>query len=79
MDHDLLMNMYMADKIILFSGEPGLNGCAQKPTGMKENINKFLKSVNITVRRDPNNFRPRINKPDSQKDREQKKSGNFIY
>ena len=35
-------------------------------------MNSFLKNLNITFRRDPTNYRPRINKKDSTKDREQK-------
>jgi len=37
----------------------------------------FLKSLQVTFRRDPTNFRPRINKRGSQKGEEQKKSGNY--
>lgn len=42
-------------------------------------MNRFLKHLSITFRRDPNNYRPRINKMDSQKDREQKASGNYFF
>ncbi len=42
-------------------------------------MNKFLKSLDITFRRDPTNFRPRINKLDSVKDSEQKRAGNFFF
>jgi ATP-binding cassette subfamily E protein 1 len=43
-------------------------------------MNKFLKITGITMRRDHENFRPRINKPDSALDSEQKSSGNyFLY
>lgn len=42
-------------------------------------MNSFLKQLNITFRRDPSNFRPRINKMDSVKDKEQKTAGNFFY
>ena len=35
-------------------------------------MNRFLASLEITFRRDPTNFRPRVNKRDSVKDREQK-------
>ena len=35
-------------------------------------MNKFLASLEITFRRDPTNFRPRVNKMNSVKDREQK-------
>jgi len=42
-------------------------------------MNRFLRSLDITFRRDPTNFRPRINKLNSQLDREQKTSGNFFF
>jgi hypothetical protein len=35
-------------------------------------MNRFLASLEITFRRDPTNFRPRVNKMNSIKDREQK-------
>lgn len=35
-------------------------------------MNRFLASLQITFRRDPTNFRPRVNKLNSIKDREQK-------
>jgi len=41
-------------------------------------MNKFLQLMGITFRRDPHNFRPRINKFDSTKDKEQKVSGNYF-
>jgi ATP-binding cassette subfamily E protein 1 len=42
-------------------------------------MNKFLGSLEITFRRDPTNYRPRINKMDSVKDKEQKASGNYFF
>ena len=42
-------------------------------------MNTFLQLLNITFRRDPTNFRPRINKLDSIKDKEQKTSGNYFF
>ena len=41
-------------------------------------MNKFLKQMDITFRRDPTNFRPRINELGSQYDQEQKLSGNYF-
>ena len=41
-------------------------------------MNKFLKLMDITFRRDPTSQRPRINKLESQKDQEQKSSGNYF-
>merc|ERR1740139_1463484 len=45
---------------------------------MVSGMNKFLKLMDITFRRDPDNFRPRINKANSQKDQQQKKAGNYF-
>ena len=42
-------------------------------------MNNFLKQLNITFRRDPTNYRPRINKMESIKDKEQKYSGNYFF
>ena len=41
-------------------------------------MNKFLKLMDITFRRDPDTFRPRINKLNSKKDHEQKAAGNYL-
>ena len=41
-------------------------------------MNRFLALMDITFRRDPTNFRPRINKHASQKDQEQKAVGNYF-
>jgi ATP-binding cassette subfamily E protein 1 len=42
-------------------------------------MNKFLSNVDITFRRDHDSHRPRINKPGSRKDREQKVAGEYFY
>lgn len=42
-------------------------------------MNKFLASLEITFRRDPTNFRPRINKFGSQLDKEQKANGTYFF
>lgn len=46
------------------------------PQSLLTGMNKFLASLEITFRRDPTNFRPRVNKLNSVKDREQK--GEFL-
>lgn len=78
-EHDFIMATYLADKVIVYEGTPAVNCTARTPCGLLEGMNKFLKSLNITFRRDPTNFRPRINKLDSVKDREQKAVGNYFY
>lgn len=52
---------------------------AHSPQSLLTGMNTFLDLLRITFRRDPTNFRPRINKMDSIKDREQKASGNFFF
>lgn len=42
-------------------------------------MNLFLRNLDITFRRDPTNYRPRINKHGSTKDREQKDAGTLYY
>ncbi|WVQ70628.1 hypothetical protein IAR50_000148 [Cryptococcus sp. DSM 104548] len=78
-EHDFIMATYLADRVILFEGQPGKESYARKPEGLLSGMNKFLKSLDITFRRDPTNFRPRINKMDSLKDKEQKSSGAYFF
>ena len=46
---------------------------------MKDGMNRFLKNLNITFRRDENNKRPRVNKIDSVNDKNQKELGEYYY
>merc|ERR1712137_495921 len=77
-EHDFIMATYLADRVIVYEGEPGVDCTASSPTSLLEGMNKFLAQLEITFRRDPTNFRPRINKKFSVKDREQKHSGNYF-
>jgi ATP-binding cassette subfamily E protein 1 len=74
-EHDTLMMSALADRMILFSGNPGIETYAASPSSVATGFNEFLRSLNVTFRRDPTNHRPRINKDNSVKDREQKASG----
>jgi ATP-binding cassette subfamily E protein 1 len=78
-DHDILFMDYISDRLMVFFGEPGYHGVSQGPTDLRSGMNKFLKDVMITFRRDPETGRPRANKPDSQKDKVQKKRGEYYY
>jgi len=79
-DHDILFIDYISDKIVVFEGQPGKEGLAREPTDKINGMNKFLKILDVTYRQDPTSHRPRVNKLDSTKDKEQKKSGNYyIY
>lgn len=78
-EHDFIMATYLADRVIVFEGEPSIKTKANSPQGLVGGMNKFLSQLAITFRRDPNNFRPRINKHNSVKDVEQKRSGNYFF
>ncbi len=76
-DHDLLMLDYMADRGIVFKGEPGKEGYSTEPMKIGDAMDTFLKEVGITFRKDPETGRPRANKPESQKDKKQRKANEY--
>ncbi len=76
-DHDLLLMDYIADRAMIFSGEPGVSGHATEPMKIGKAMNEFLEEVDLTFRKDPDTGRPRANKPGSQKDQQQRKNGEF--
>ncbi|ELZ87549.1 ATPase RIL [Haloferax elongans ATCC BAA-1513] len=78
-DHDIYMMDLLADRLMVFDGEPSVEGHASKPQEMRDGMNDFLSDLDITFRRDERTSRPRINKPDSQLDREQKRAGEYYY
>jgi ATP-binding cassette subfamily E protein 1 len=77
-DHDIYLIDMISERILVFEGEPGRQGTAAGPFRMREGMNRFLKALDVTFRRDQSG-RPRINKPGSFLDREQKASGEFYY
>ena len=77
-DHDLLLLTSTSDSMIVFDGESGKRGYARKPMKVLEGVNRFLKEVGITMRRDPDSGRPRVNKEGSILDRQQKESGAYF-
>ena len=78
-DHDVYFIDMISDALIVFDGKPGKSGCAQGPFSLHEGMNRFLKDVDITFRRDEETKRPRVNKPDSYMDREQRNEGEYYY
>ncbi|KAG2549841.1 ABC transporter E family member 2-like isoform X1 [Panicum virgatum] len=78
-EHDFIMATYLADKVIVYEGQPAIDCTANSPQSLLSGMNKFLSHLDITFRRDPTNFRPRINKLESAKDREQKSVGSYYY
>ena len=78
-DHDIYMIDLLADRLMVFDGEPAVHGRAGTPQPMRDGMNEFLANLEVTFRRDERTSRPRINKPDSQLDREQRRQGEYYY
>ena len=78
-EHDTVSVDYISDNAIVFSGDQGIHGSASQPLSMREGMNRFLRDVGVTFRRDHDTNRPRANKRDSQLDRQQKSSGEYYY
>jgi len=78
-DHDLLFQDYVSDRLMVFEGEPSVKGVCHNALPMREGMNLFLKGLGITYRRDGQTGRPRINKAGSQMDEDQKKKGEYYY
>lgn len=78
-DHDLFVISRVADRLLVFEGESGVTGHANAPESKRDGMNRFLGALGTTFRRDGQTGRPRVNKPDSQLDREQKRAGEYYY
>ncbi|MCL4314964.1 MAG: ribosome biogenesis/translation initiation ATPase RLI [Candidatus Thermoplasmatota archaeon] len=78
-DHDLYFIDLISDELMIFSGVPGVEGISHGPMNMRDGMNEFLSSVGITFRRDGLSHRPRINKPGSTLDKQQRESGEYYY
>ena len=78
-DHDVYFIDMVSDALTVFEGISGKTGIARGPYNLHEGMNRFLKNVDVTFRRDEDSHRPRVNKPESYMDREQKQSGEYYY
>jgi len=76
-DHDITFVDRIASRLIVFKGTPSKEGRALPPMEKVEGMNAFLKEADVTVRRDKDSYRIKINKPGSRLDREQRKKGAF--
>jgi len=78
-EHDIIVQDFVADRLMVFSGQPGIKGYASSPLSLRDGMNRFLKEVGVTFRRDPDTKRPRVNKEGSRLDRLQKAMGEYYY
>jgi ATP-binding cassette, sub-family E, member 1 len=79
-DHDVYFLDLACDGLMVFrSTDGGRQGEGAGPFPMREGMNRLLKDVAITFRRDAETLRPRINQEGSVLDREQRSSGEYYY
>ncbi len=78
-DHDVVFIDAIANRLVVFDGKSSVQGHASAPMDKRDGMNEFLKSAGITMRRDKDTFRPRINKPGSALDSEQKADGDYFF
>jgi len=78
-DHDVSLIDYIVHRVMVFTGEPGVRGTTAGPMDLRSGMNLFLFQLQVTFRRDVHSGRPRINKPGSYLDREQKRLGEYYY
>jgi ATP-binding cassette subfamily E protein 1 len=78
-DHDVQLLDLVSDSMVIFEGASGVSGHASSPLPKVGAMNKFLKSLDITFRRDEKSQRPRVNKENSRLDKTQKAESNFYY
>ncbi|MEM0042719.1 MAG: ribosome biogenesis/translation initiation ATPase RLI [Thermofilaceae archaeon] len=78
-EHDLMIQDFIADSLMVFRGEPSLKGEASSPLSLRNGFNALLRELGVTFRRDPDTLRPRVNKEDSRLDRYLKSLGEYYY
>ncbi len=78
-EHDVVTQDFIADRLMVFSGDPGVAGVANPPTSLRKGMNTFLTEMAITFRRDSATRRPRVNKEGSKMDLFQKDIGEYYY
>ena len=78
-EHDVVTQDFIADKLMVFKGEAGIKGTANAPVSLRKGMNIFLKDMGVTFRRDPTTRRPRVNKECSRIDLMQKEIGEYYY
>ena len=77
-EHDFMMATYLANRVIVFDGKPGVETTARAPQTFVKGMNSFLRQMDVTLRSDPSTHRPRINKYNSNKDKTQKQNGQYF-
>ena len=77
-EHDFIMASYLSDRVVVFEGKPSISTVAKRPQSLFDGMNQFLKNMSVTIRLDRESKRPRINRYNSNRDREQKAAGKYF-
>jgi ATP-binding cassette, sub-family E, member 1 len=80
-DHDVYFLDLASDALLVFRHPDGdrSRGVGEGPFPMREGMNRLLREVDVTFRRDAETLRPRINREGSALDREQRAKGEYYY
>jgi ATP-binding cassette subfamily E protein 1 len=79
-DHDVYFIDLACDGLLVFgSTDEGAVGEGAGPFTMRDGMNRLLRSIEVSFRRDAETLRPRINQEGSVLDREQRANGEFYY
>jgi len=78
-EHDVVVQDFLADRLMVFTGKPGVEGVARPIMSLRDGMNVFLKEMEVTFRREPTTKRPRVNKEGSKLDKLQKKTREYYY
>lgn len=78
-DHDVYFIDLVSQSLMVFTGQVEVHGRGEGPFGLREGMNRFLRDLDITFRRDEESNRPRVNKPGSRLDRKQRSMGEYYY
>jgi ATP-binding cassette, sub-family E, member 1 len=78
-DHDVYFLDLASDGLMVFAPDGPQGGRGEGPFAMRDGMNRLLKQVEITFRRDAETLRPRINQEGSVLDREQRTRGEYYY
>ncbi len=79
-DHDVYFLDLASDALMVFGrGSSRGEGRGEGPMPLRDGMNRLLAATDVTFRRDAETLRPRINRPGSVLDREQRSKGEYYY
>lgn len=76
-DHDIFLINTVSDDVMVFSGKSGDYGNASQVMSISKGMNSFLSEMGITLRKDEDTKRPKVNKKGSQLDKKQKSQDQY--